>query len=95
MWHVCGKEEMHTRFWKESLREKEHLEDIRVDGMISLRIGRDGLDWTDVTEERDRWRAVVDNVMNFGFQEMRGISGIADELLSSNEELCFMHLLVS
>jgi len=52
-WHVCGKEEMHTRFWKESLREKDYLEDTYVDGRISLRIGRDGLDCIDVTEERD------------------------------------------
>jgi hypothetical protein len=55
---------MRTQFWKESLREKDHLEDICVDGRISLRIGWDGLDWTDVTEERDRSRALVDNVMN-------------------------------
>jgi len=55
---------MHTRFWKESLREKAHLEDIRVDGRISLRMGLDGLDRTHGTEERGRWRALVDNVVN-------------------------------
>jgi hypothetical protein len=38
-WHVCGKEEMHTGFWKESPREKDHLEDISVDRRVSLRIG--------------------------------------------------------
>jgi hypothetical protein len=55
---------MRTRFWKESLREKDQLEDICVDGRISLRIGLDGLDQTDGTGERGRWRAFVDNVTN-------------------------------
>jgi hypothetical protein len=27
-------------------------------------IGWDGMDWTDVTENRDLWRALVNTVMN-------------------------------
>jgi hypothetical protein len=31
MWHVRG-EEVHTWFWWENLKEREHLEDVGVDG---------------------------------------------------------------
>jgi hypothetical protein len=41
---------------------------------------------------RDRWRAVVNAVMNFGFNNMRGISGLAGNLLASEEEPCSMVL---
>jgi hypothetical protein len=67
--------------------EKEHLEDICVDGRISLRIGLDGLDRTDGTEERGRWRALVDNVMN-----IRVPRNAWNFWNSSHEEFCFMHL---
>jgi len=43
---------------------KNRLEDIWVDGRISLSMGWDGLDWIVVTEERCRWRALVGNAMN-------------------------------
>jgi hypothetical protein len=33
-----------------------------------------GMDWIDLDDDRDRWRALVDAVMNFGFHKMRGIS---------------------
>jgi hypothetical protein len=29
-------------------------------------IGRNGMDWIDLAEDRDRWRALVNTVMNFG-----------------------------
>jgi hypothetical protein len=28
-------------------------------------IGRDGMDWIDVAQDRDQWRAIVNTVMNF------------------------------
>jgi hypothetical protein len=34
----------------------------------------------------------VNGVMRFGFRKMRGISGLAEELLASHEELCSMVL---
>jgi hypothetical protein len=49
---------------------KDHLEDPGVDGIITLRwiFGKwdcGGMEWTELAEDRDRWRAVVIAVMNF------------------------------
>jgi hypothetical protein len=36
---------------------------------INLReIGWDSMDWTDVAEDRDQWRALVNTVMNLRIQ---------------------------
>jgi len=49
---------------------KNHLEDAGIDGSIILRwifrkcLGGGGIDWIDLAEDRDRWRAVVNAVMN-------------------------------
>jgi hypothetical protein len=49
---------------------RDHSEDLGVDGRIILKylreIGCDILDWIDVAEDRDRWRALVNTVMNVG-----------------------------
>jgi len=37
MWHVMGREGVHTGFWWGTLNEKDHLEDPGVDGRIILR----------------------------------------------------------
>jgi len=39
-----------------------------------LEWGGEGMDWIDLTQERDRWWALVNAVMNFGFLKMREIS---------------------
>jgi hypothetical protein len=58
---------MHTGFWWESLREGEHLENPGVDGRIILKWIFEkcdgGMDWIDLAQNRDRWRAVVNAVM--------------------------------
>jgi hypothetical protein len=58
---------VHTGFWWGNLRERDLLEDRGVDGRIILRwvfrkwnVGH-GMD---LTQGRDRWRALVNAIMN-------------------------------
>jgi hypothetical protein len=50
-------------------QERDHLENLGVDGRIILKwvfmklVGR--MDWIDLAQERDRWSALVNAVMNF------------------------------
>jgi len=47
-WHISGGREMHADFWMRPLRERDHLEDINIDGDSKIdlknRIGICGLD---------------------------------------------------
>jgi hypothetical protein len=65
---VWGRREMHTVFWWVDLREGDHLGDPGVDGRIILKwIFKkwDGsMNWIDLAQDRDRWRALVNAVMN-------------------------------
>jgi hypothetical protein len=38
MWHVWGRGEVHTGFWWEYLRERGHLKDLGMDGVIILKL---------------------------------------------------------
>jgi hypothetical protein len=50
--------------------ERVHLEDQGTDGKIILRriFGKwdGGMDWIDLPQDRDKWRALVNEVMNLG-----------------------------
>ena len=58
---------MYSGLWLGILRERDHLEDPRVDGRIILRwIFRKwdgGMDWIDLARDRDRWWALVNAVI--------------------------------
>jgi len=59
---------LHTGFWWGNLREREYLEGPGVDGRIILRWifrkwDRD-MGWIDLALDRDRWRTLVNAVMN-------------------------------
>jgi len=34
-------------------------------------VGCEGMDWLDLAQDRNRWRALVNAVMNCGFHKMR------------------------
>jgi hypothetical protein len=73
-WGACstygGKREMPTGFWWGDLREGDHLGDPGVNGRIILKWifktwhGAWGMDWIELAQDRDRWRALVNSVMN-------------------------------
>ena len=37
-------------------------------------VGRGDMDWIDLAQDRDRWRVLLNAVMNFGFHKMLEIS---------------------
>jgi hypothetical protein len=56
-------------FWWGNLKERDHYEDTGLDGRIILRrIFREsdvgGMDWIGLAQDRDRWRTLVNAVMN-------------------------------
>jgi hypothetical protein len=69
MWHAWEGGEMCTAFWCESPKEKGHLKDQGVDGRMGSKwtvgrlVGRD-VEWIHLAQDRDRWWAVVNMVMN-------------------------------
>ena len=72
MQHVWGRGGVHTGFWWGDLKERDHLEDLDIYGRIIIIIiiwvfkKRDaGMDWIDLVQDRDRWQALVNAVMNF------------------------------
>ena len=59
---------MYTGFWWGNLRERDNLEDTGLGGRKILRwifrkLGG-GMDWIDLAQDRDGWRALMNAVMN-------------------------------
>jgi hypothetical protein len=48
-----------------------HMKVVRV---LALLTGRLYLDWMELAEDRDRWRALVNMLTNLGFHKKRGTS---------------------
>ena len=65
MW---GTGEVHVGFFWGNLRERDHLEHPGLGGRIILKwIFKQwdgGMDWIDLTQDTDRWWALVNAVMN-------------------------------
>ena len=59
---------MHTVFWWRNLRERDQLEDPGIDGdnnkMDLQEVGCGDVDWIELAQDKDRWRALVNAVMN-------------------------------
>jgi hypothetical protein len=60
--------EAHRGFWWGNLREGGHLKDQEVNGRIILKWLFDkwggGVNWNDLAQDRNRWWALVNAVMN-------------------------------
>ena len=72
---------MHTGFCSGHLMERNHLEDLGVDGAnikINLQEVRwGGMDWTDLAQDRYRWREHLNAVVN-----LRGVQNVGIFLTS-------------
>jgi hypothetical protein len=59
---------MHIGYLWESQKVRDQWEDPDVGGWtifrLILEIGWDGVDWIDLAQYRDQWRALVNTVMN-------------------------------
>jgi len=66
--HVArmGERRRYTRFWWGNLRERDHLGDPGLDGRIILRwtLRCWCMDWIEMAQDRDKWRALANAVMN-------------------------------
>jgi len=58
--------EAYTGFWWGNLSESDHLGDKGVDGRIILRriFRKWDIDWIELAQDRERWRTLVNAVMN-------------------------------
>ena len=56
------------RVWRGNLREGDHVDDPGLDGKIILNWICEkwdgGMDWINLTQDRDMWRALVKALMN-------------------------------
>ena len=87
MWHVRETEEVRSVFWWWDPKERVHLEDLGVDGSITLKwIAKkwDG-EWTGLSGSG--YGQVVGDY-ECGFHNMRVISWLVKDLLSSRRGLC-------
>jgi hypothetical protein len=68
---------MHIGYWWENQKERDHLEDQDVGGWTILKrilreIGWDVIDWIDLAQDRNQWRALVNTRMNIRVPENAG-----------------------
>jgi hypothetical protein len=62
-----GERRVHTGFWWGNPRERDHLEDPGVDGwskLIWILSGDWAMGWIALAQDRDRWRALLNAVVN-------------------------------
>ena len=71
-----GEERCILGFGAETWGERDHLGDLSVDGRIIQWIFKrwdvGGMDWIELAQDRDRWRALVNAVMNLRVPENAG-----------------------
>jgi hypothetical protein len=51
---------------------KNHLGDPGIDGGILQEVGCEGMEWIELAEDRDRWRGLLNAVMNLRVPQNAG-----------------------
>jgi hypothetical protein len=64
MWRAWEWREKCNRFWWESQKEKDHSEDVGIDGIRMDLTEIVGVKWIQLAQDRDRCRAFMNAVMN-------------------------------
>jgi hypothetical protein len=69
MYRGWGRREACLGFWWGNLREKDHWGDVRRKCENNIRmdlqeVGCGGMDWIGLAQDSDRWREIVNAVMN-------------------------------
>ena len=100
VWHVWETGEVHTGFWWTGLVERDHFENLCLEGRIILK-------WISKKWDVEAWTGVISlrigtggerlwmRKWTFRFREMRGISWLAEDLLPSQDWLCSVELFIS
>jgi hypothetical protein len=80
MWHILGTGEVHTGCLVGDLMERDNLEELCGDGRIIIKwnfkeVEWGGTDWIALTQDSDRWRALVNAVIDFRVSQNLGKEG--------------------
>jgi hypothetical protein len=80
------KDSYEHKTWKDSLYKRSK----RPNSLTE--IGLDGVDWIGLTLGKDKWRVLVNQVVNFGFNQMLGNYRGATHLVASRVVLSSIEL---
>jgi hypothetical protein len=83
---------MHTGLWWGNLNDRGCLDDLDVNGMVILKWIFEkwdgGTEWVVLAQVGNRWRNILNVVMQFMGHAIRGSLGLVGFLLASEQLLC-------